>query len=156
MQMKPSIVTETLPLADGLLKNWVAFRKFLRLAMSDQPITREQDQAFLQIKSAISKTYSQVRNRLPRQLAGSPEQLQDLMKQSLSVTHVRNMPAPDRRNMYRLWHAFYIDLCRTAGALKYMNDEKYYPKIDEKTVRVSGNIKQQIAGGGGSEKKKKR
>ncbi|MCX7013553.1 MAG: hypothetical protein NTW86_13525 [Candidatus Sumerlaeota bacterium] len=154
--MKPIIVTETLPLADGLLKNWVAFRKFLRLAMSEQPITREQDQAFLQIKSAISKTYSQVRSRLPRQLAGSPDQLQDLMKQSLSVTHVRNMPAPDRRNLYRLWHAFYIDLCRTAGALKYMSDERYYPKIEEKAVKISANIKEQIAGGSGADVKKKK
>jgi len=145
MQMKPQIVDDARPLADSLLKHWLEFRKFLRLAISDQPITREHDQAFLEIKSAVSRNFSQLRSRLPRDLTGSPERMQDLMKGALSVTHVRNMPSADRRNLYTLWHAFYIELCRTVGALKYMADEKYYPKFEEKIVKAGANLKANMA-----------
>lgn len=154
MQMKPQIVDESRPLAESLVKNWLEFRKFLRLAISDQPISREHDQAFLEIKSAVSRNYSQLRNRLPRQLAGSPERMQDLMKAALSVTHVRNMPSPDRRGLYAHWHAFYVELCRIAGALKYMADEKYYPKFEEKNVKAGANLKAMMVDD--QKKKKKR
>ena len=145
MQMKHQIVEESRPMADSLLKNWLAFHKFLRLAMSDQPITREQDQMFLQIKSAVSRTYSQIRSRLPRALTGSPERMQDVMKTALSVSHIRNLPATDRRALYTLWHAFYVELCRTAGALKYMAEEKHYPRFDERESKASANIKADMA-----------
>lgn len=155
MQMKPQMVEESRPLADSLLKNWVEFRNFLRLALSSQPITREHDQAFLEIKSAISRNFSQIRNRLPRQLTGSPERMQDLMKSALSVTHVRNMPATDRRQLYAMWHAFYIELCRTQGALKYMQDEKHYPKFEEKSTKSGANIKADFVKDASKKKKKK-
>jgi len=145
MQMKPQIIEESRPLADSLLKNWLEFRKFLRLAISDQPITREHDQAFLEIKSAVSRNFSQLRSRLPRELTGSPERMQDLMKGALSVTHVRNMPSADRRNLYAFWHSFYVELCRTVGALKYMADEKFYPKFEEKIVKSGANLKANMA-----------
>ncbi|GEM_PF-2768732 len=153
MQMKPEIVEESRPLAETLLKNWLEFRKFLRLAISEQPITRQHDQAFLEVKSNVSRAYSQLRNRLPAQLTGSPEKMQDLMKAALSVTHVRNMPSPDRRNLYAFWHAFYVELCRIAGALKYMDDEKLYPKFEEKNLKAGANLKAQMVN---DQKKKKK
>lgn len=155
MQMKPEIVEESRPLADSLLKNWLEFRKFLRLALSDQPITRQHDQAFLEIKSAISRNFSQIRSRLPRQLTGSPERMQDLMKSALSVTSVRNMPTADRRNLYSLWHGFYIELCRTVGALKFMTDERYYPKFEEKVMKAGANLKASMVEEQGKKKKKR-
>ncbi len=141
MQMKQHMVDDTLPVAEALFKNWLVIRKHLQLAMSDQPIERDQDHAFLQLKSNVSKGYTQLRNRLPRQLAGSLEKFQDVMKRALSITHVRNLPPPDRRALYKLWHSFYLDLCYTLGALKYMNAEKYFPKFEEKQMKASDNLK---------------
>ena len=142
MQMKPAMVEEAKPLADALLKYWLGVRDFLRLAMSAKPISREQDQNFLTTKSAMSKVFSQLRNRIPEQVLGNSEQMQTVMKQALSVTHIRNLPTPDKRQLYRIWHSYYMELCRTAGALKFMNDEKYYPKLEDKAaVKRTGNIK---------------
>lgn len=156
MQMKAQMVEESRPLVDSLLKKWLDVRKYLRLAMSSQPITREQDQAFLETKSAISRLFSQVRNRIPRQLTGPPERLQNIMKQALSVTHVRNMPEPDRRQLYALWHQFYVELCRTTGALKYMGEHKYFPKFEEKMANATANIKANIANEHSGKKRRKR
>jgi hypothetical protein len=141
MQLKAKTVEECRPLAEQLLKQWLAIRKYLRLALSNEPITREQDHEFLQVKSQISKHYSQLRIRLPKQLLGTLEVVQDVMKQALSVTHLRNLPTTDQRQVANLWHGYYVDLCRMAGALKFMTEEKYYPKIEDKQIKASGNIK---------------
>ena len=141
MQLKAKTVEECQPLAGQLQKQWLSFRKYLKLASSTQPIAREQDHEFLHVKSQISKNYSQLRIRLPRQLLGSVETMQDVMKQALSVTHVRNLPTTDQHQVAKLWLSYYVELCRMTGALKFMAAENYYPKIEDKVIKASGNIK---------------
>ena len=141
MQLKLKTVEECQPLAENLQKQWLGFRKYLWLAASNQPISREQDNEFLKVKSMIQKHHSQLRTRLPRQLLGSVEIMQDVMKQALSVTHVRNLPSTDQSQVARLWHGYYIDLCRMTGALKYMVEANHFPKFEEKLIKATGNIK---------------
>lgn len=156
MQMKAQLVEETRPLVDLLLQRWLKFREFLQFAMSDKTISRNHDHLFLEVKSGISKAFSQVRNRLPRGLMGDTERMQDVMKQALSVTHVRNLPSPDKDQLYRFWHGYYIDLCRMSGTLKFMDDEKFYPRFDETEKRASVNIKADFVADAKKSKKKKR
>ena len=98
-----------------------------------------------------------MRGRLPADLIGSHDRMQDLMKQALSATHIRNLPSADQRKIYGLWHGFYIEMCRMSGAIKYMDEEKYFPKIEEENqAKASANIKESMLKEEQDDRKKKK
>jgi hypothetical protein len=121
-----------------LLKLWLEFRTYFQKSFTNEPISREDEQGFLEIKSAVAKYHRTFAQRFKDEdfVYYGGDQLSELLRQSISVMHIRGLPVPDRRTLYQSWQYVYIYLARMVGALRFMV-EGYVPT---KKVQESSSV----------------
>jgi hypothetical protein len=111
-----------------LLRLWLEFRTYFQKSFTNEPISHEDEQRFLEIKSAVAKYHRTLAQRFKDDdfVYYGGDQLSELLRQSISVMHIRGLPIPDRRTLYQSWHYVYIYLARMVGALRFVA-EGYIP-----------------------------
>ena len=124
---KPPTQNE-LALADAqhLMQLWLKTKVFLTKATTEDPITREEEQAFLESKSELSKYLRTLTSKLPEGIAFGPEKMQELLRQSISIGHLRGLPRPDKQALISQWHHVFVHLSRVTGAIQFLV-EGYIP-----------------------------
>jgi len=130
---------------------WNGFHNFLMMSFTSESITQEREHEFLDIKSQTSKYLRVLAQRIDaRQFKYEPEKMTTLLRQAISVVHLRGIPLADRKNLVVLWHEVSIRLNQVMGAFGFIS-EGYQPKKKERKDTSIVGLKR-AAGG---EKKKK-
>lgn len=106
----------------------------IQKAFSKGEITREQEHAFLQLKSDLSRLHRSVGERLPKDLQFEGSVMVEMLKNAISMQHLQNQPVTEKRNLFSLWHKVYVRLSRTYGALEVIH-EGYYPSLHRDKLR---------------------
>ncbi len=140
--------------AQNLLQLWVRLKAFLSKAESTDPISREEEQAFLEAKSEISRSQRTIMAKLPLGVSIAPERLQEIMRQSISISHVRVLPKTDRTTLMANWHHVFIYVSQAVGGFQLVA-EGYSPPPRE-VKRGTGLKDLKGAASHGNKKKKSR
>lgn len=141
---------EALQQSQQLLNMWLQTKGFLAKAFTDTPVTPEEEKAFLQTKSGVSQLTRTVSQKLPSDVKIGGERMQELMRQAISIGHLRGLPKADKQTIIANWHAAFVDLARAVGCLQFVS-EGYIPT--PKAAKVAGSGR--VLGGGAVIKKKK-
>lgn len=107
-----------------LLNRWSRIREFLLMAFQNDPIAREQEQAFLELKSETARSQRVVARKVPEDLKFGADKITDFLRQAISVGHLRGLPIADKRTLVGQWHLASVMLHRAVGALEYMNESQ--------------------------------
>jgi len=80
---------------------WMRMRIFLDMSFTDEPLSADTEQNFLQVKSQLSKYLRVMAEKVDKtQFRYDPEKITNLLRQAISVTHLRGLPIPDRKTLY--------------------------------------------------------
>ncbi|MCD6386666.1 hypothetical protein J7M23_12945 [Candidatus Sumerlaeota bacterium] len=115
---------------------WLRFRKYYLKAFTTEPITREEEQEFLEIKSEIAKYQRVLSEEVHESLYFAGDKAIELLRKSISVAHLRTLPLVDKQLYYKLWHYIFIYLGRTLGAYQLFSEGFVPPK--RSTTRDEG------------------
>ncbi len=129
---------------------WMRMRIFLDMSFTDEPLSADTEQNFLQVKSQLSKYLRVMAEKVDKtQFRYDPEKITNLLRQAISVTHLRGLPIPDRKTLFVTWHEVYVHLTQVMGAFSLIC-EGYQPKKKVKKDSSIAALKR-----GASDKKKK-
>lgn len=134
MAFTPPEVAELHQTVKNILEIWMRIKLAIQKAFSKGEITREQEHAFLQLKSDLSRLHRSVGERLPKDLQFEGGVMVEMLKNAISMQHLQNQPVTEKRNLFSLWHKVYVRLSRTYGALEVIN-EGYYPSLHRDKLR---------------------
>lgn len=151
-QKPPTPAESNLAEAQQLLQLWVRLKAFLVKAEGQDPISREEEQAFLDTKSEISRAQRSVSTKLPPGVTIAPERLQEILRQSISISHVRALPKNDRTVLMANWHYVFIYLSQAVGGFQLVAEGYKPPPRAEKKGTGLKDLKGAAAGS--AEKKK--
>lgn len=128
MALNPKEVEELHHLVKSLLETWMNIKLVIQKAFGKNPITKEHESAFLNLKSNLSRTYRLISDRLPKDLQFEGDQMIEMMKNATTMEHLHALPLSEKRNVFSKWHEIYVLMTRTFGALEVIN-EGYYPRL---------------------------
>lgn len=123
--------------AQALMQLWLKTKTFFAKANTEDPISREEEQVFLENKSDITKYVRVLSPKLPAEVQIGGEKIQDLMRQSISITHLRSLPRADKQALMSTWHQIFVSLSRSTGALQFIA-EGYSPPERHKGAKSGG------------------
>lgn len=132
-----------------LLQLWLQTKGFLARAFTETPVSQEEERAFLETKSAVSQYTRTVSQKLPSDVKIGGEKMQDLLRQAISISHLRGLPKADKQTIISNWHAAFISLARAVGCLQLIS-QGYVPTVKE---AKSGTGIRDLKGGGATKKK---
>lgn len=133
--------------AKDLLTHWMRIRDFLLLSFQNDPITREQEQTFLELKSETARTQRVVGSKIPENLKFGADRITELLRQAISVAHLRGLPVADKMGLVGSWHFASVMLHRAVGALEYLAEGHAEVAGKKGGIRGIKAIKAEAAGG---------
>ncbi len=134
MAFTPPEVAELNQVMKQMVDSWLRIKLAMQKAFGKGEITKEQENAFLQLKSDLSRYYRNMTERLPKDLHFDGDQMMEMLKNSISMQHLQGQPMTEKRNIFSLWHRVYVKMTRTHGALEVINDG-YYPSLHRDLLR---------------------
>ncbi len=147
MPLIPKEVDELDEATKKLLELWMRTKLVLFKAFGNEPVSKEHEAAFLQLKADISRVYRGMDERLNNSpgLKFEGDKMMEMLKNAMNMEHLKNLPAGEKQNIYVIWHLVYIKMTRTLGALEVMK-AGYYPhlhrdRLKEKTSAKAGKGK---------------
>ena len=127
-------------LAQTILTQWLAYRSFYFLAISDDEITDEDEREFLDTTSAIAQNVRKLGQKIdPKKSPFKNKEVAELLKKTVNIDYFRRLPEADRRLFYRDWHHCKIYLTRTVGELKFRT-EGYVPQAPRRKKKASNPL----------------
>ncbi len=127
----------------SVLDNWMRIKLAFQKAFSQGPISREHENAFLKLKSELSRANRQLSEKLPSNLSYDSAQMMELMKNATTMQSLHSLPPQERRQVLTQWHHIYILLNRSLGALEVVGDG-YHPNLHRGMLLTE---KPRVAGG---------
>ncbi len=137
MALSPTEVEVLYGESKKLLELWMRTKLAFLKAFGGGEISKEQENDYLQLKSEISRMYRAMGERLPKGLHFDGDKMMEMLKNAMTMEHLKRQPPSERRTFYGTWHRVYIKLTRTLGALEVMG-EGYYPHMHRKLLEVKG------------------
>lgn len=128
MALTPKDVDEVIEQIKKLLEYWMRTKLVFIKAFGGEPVSREHEAAFLQLKSEISRLYRSISGVLPSGLNFDGDKMTEMLKNAMTMEHLQNQPLPERHKFYDTWHRVYVKLTRVLGALEVMQSG-YYPAM---------------------------
>lgn len=111
-----------------LLEMWMKTKLVFAKAYGEAEVSREQENAYLQLKSEISRIYRAISDKLTAGLKFDGDKMMEMLKNAMTMEHLHNQPPSERQVTMRLWHQIYIKMTRTLGALDVIKSG-YYPNL---------------------------
>ncbi len=156
--MKTQVISGNLEGFKNLLQLWVSFRTYFQRSFTSEPISRQEEQDFLELKSTLAKSHRALAQRSNELFYYGGDKILEILRQSISVGHLRALPIGDKRTLYTNWHSVFVYLSRTVGAYRFLA-EGFVPLLREKrggVVSVAKIKAMAATGGRGLGKKGKR
>jgi hypothetical protein len=139
--------------AQSLMQLWLKAKGYLARANTDDPISREHEQDFLETKSELSKCQRLLGPKLPKEVSYGADKMQEILRQSISIGHLRGLPKQDKATLMGTWHLVFINLSRAVGALQFLA-EGYIP--GERVKAAGSNLSDLKKGSGGPQAAEKK
>jgi hypothetical protein len=112
---------------------WIKVRYFLNLSFTEDPLTGEIEQKFLEAKSLTTKYLRVLAEKIDtNEFQYDPAKINAILRQAISVVHLRGLPIPDRKNILVLWHEVFVHLSQVLGAFTFISEENYQPLKKER------------------------
>ena len=125
---------------------WNTIKGYLLMAFTNEPISPDVEGIFLDVKSHTSKYLRVVAEKIDaHQFRYDPEKISLLLRQAISVTHLRSLPMADRKTLFELWHEVYVHLSQVLGAFLFIM-EGYQPLKKEKKITSIASLKKGASG----------
>lgn len=158
--MSTQVIAANLEGFKNLLQHWVAFRKFFQRSFTSEPVSRQEEQDFLELKSTIAKSHRALAQRSDELFYYGGDKILEILRQSISVGHLRALPMADKRTLYSSWHSVFVYLSRTVGVYRFLA-EGYVPSERERKDGVVSVAKIKAMAGtrgevGGRKRKQRR
>jgi hypothetical protein len=134
--------------AQNLIQLWLRTKAYFIKANNEDPISRDEEQAFLETKSDISRLQRILGSKVPADIGFGADKMQDLLRQSISIGHLRNLPKADRTQLMQAWHQVFIYLSRAAGAMQFLVEGYVQPIRAKKGGGTNINELKKGSGGG--------
>ncbi len=128
MALNPDDVGELNKLMRSQLEVWMHIKLAIQKAFGKTPITRDHENAFLKLKSDLSRLYRVVSEKVPKELQFEGDDMIDLMKGVTTMAYLNALPLTEKQNILNKWHRIYVLMSRTFGSLEVMSDG-YYPRL---------------------------
>jgi hypothetical protein len=107
--------------ASQMLEFWEEMRDLAGKAMeTDEAIESADEQRFLELKSSISKLQRGLSQETPRDLAFDEKKVAELLKNAISLQHLRGMQGNDRSAFRNDSHNIWLQLVRLEGGLEFL------------------------------------
>lgn len=135
MPLTPPEVDDLHEQIKKLLELWMRTKLVLLKAFGEDEITREQEAAYLQLKSEIARINRAISSKLPTGLLFDGDKMTEMLKNAMTMEHLQNQPPAERQNYYQTWHRVFIRLTRTLGALDLMKSG-YYPHLHRDLMKA--------------------
>jgi hypothetical protein len=126
MPLTPPVVETLTEQAKRLLDLWMRTRLVFIKSFGNQPITDDQEKAYLELKSEIQRLHRSMSDELTPGLKFDGDKMIETLKNAISMEQLRQQSAQERQKYFSTWHALYIKLTRTLGALEIIN-AGYFP-----------------------------
>jgi hypothetical protein len=153
-QASPPQTQVALDETKNLLQLWIKIRGFLVKATTDEPITPDDERMFLENKSDTSRYQRTLGMKLPEYVNYGSDKIQEILRQSISISHLRGLPKADRQNLLSNWHSVFIYLSQAMGVLQFIN-EGYEPPPRQRKAGTGLKDLKGAAAHEGSKKPKK-
>jgi len=125
---------------------WNTIKGYLLMAFTNEPISSDTEGNFLDVKSHTSKYLRVVAEKIDsHQFRYDPDKISLLLRQAISVTHLRSLPIADRKTLFELWHEVYVHLSQVLGAFLFIM-EGYQPLKKEKKITSIASLKKSASG----------
>jgi len=129
--------------ARQLLESWQEIQLLSNKATkSDSPISPADEQRFLDLKSGVSKLQRALAAQAPKELVFNEKQVAELLKNSVSLQHLRGLPEKDRGSIATQSHDLYVQLLRMVGGLDFVA-QGWRPEAPKKKMSAAAKKKQQ-------------
>jgi hypothetical protein len=96
-QKQPTQVELALNDAQALLDIWLRIKAYFVKAASEEEITAEDEKMFLDLKSEVQRLQRLLKNKMVADLTFGEDKMQELLRQSISIRHLRELPRMDRQ-----------------------------------------------------------
>ncbi|MCX7001017.1 MAG: hypothetical protein NT106_12105 [Candidatus Sumerlaeota bacterium] len=144
--IKPEKAKDILTDLKKLYDLWNTIKGYLLMAFTNEPISPDVEGNFLDVKSHTSKYLRVVAEKIDsHQFRYDPEKISLLLRQAISVTHLRSLPIADRKTLFELWHEVYVHLSQVLGAFLFIM-EGYQPLKKEKKITSIASLKKGASG----------
>lgn len=153
-QKTPSAAELALNDARALLEIWLRIKAYFVKAASEEAITPEDERSFLELKSEVQRLQRLLKNKMIADLSFGEQKMQELLRQSITIQHLRELPRMDRQLLVNSWHDVFVHLARAVGALEFIA-EGYKPPARQK-AGGGPNISELKTGSGGGDSKGKK
>ena len=130
--------------ARKMLELWIQYKQFLVHAFGPSPISEANEAKFLGIASELQKRLRIMLSIVPKDINFGHDKMVKVLKASISLSHVRELPEPDKVKIFNDWHSIYILLTRTAGAMKFIAEGYVHHVKIKKEMDIRG-IKKALA-----------
>jgi len=141
--------------AQTLLEIWLRIKAYFVKAASEDEIRSEDEKSFLELKSEVQRLQRILKNKMVAGLDFGEQRMQDLLRQSISIHHLRELPRTDRQLLVNSWHYCFIYLARVVGALQFIV-EGYRPPETSAKAGAGLNISELKGGAAAEDTKKKK
>lgn len=142
----PSPTAAALAETQNLLQLWIKIRGFLAKATTDEPISPDDERMFLEAKSETSRYQRTLGMKLPDYVNYGSDKIQEILRQSISINHLRGLPRADRQNLLATWHAVFVYLSQALGVLQFINEGYEPPPRQRKAGTGLKDLKGAAAG----------
>jgi hypothetical protein len=140
MALTPQVVQDLTEQAKKLLDLWMRTRLVFIKSFGNQPVTDDQEKAYLELKSEIQRLFRSMSENLTPGLKFDGDKMIETLKNAISMEQLRQNTAPERQKYFATWHAIYIKLTRTLGALETIN-AGYFPSDHRAMLQSAGSGK---------------
>jgi hypothetical protein len=128
--LKTEYLQETVKELHLMVDLWQKVRDFLKIARSNEPITKEHEAEFLRVKSEGSKYHRILKRKLTdketriKKLDFPYDNMIEILRGSISIAHLRGLPEADQKKLQSDWHKTFIGLCTVAGAYEFLSSDQ--------------------------------
>ena len=100
MAFTPKEVAELNASLQRLLEIWMRIKLAIQKAFGKGAITRELEQAFLKLKSDLSRLYRVIGDRLPKELQFDGNEMIEMMKSATTMQNLHSLPLEEKRKVF--------------------------------------------------------
>jgi hypothetical protein len=140
MPLVPEEVDQLHDSIKKLLELWMRTKLAFQKAFGEGKITQEHENAYLQLKSEISRIYRGIGEKLPKGLLFDGDKMMEMLKNAMTMEHLQHQSPAERQIIFANWHRIYIKLTRTLGALEVMKSG-YYPHLHRERLKSPAGAK---------------
>ena len=122
--------------AKALLDLWLKYKGLIALAFSNRPLSDGAEQQFLEVTGGLQRQQRAVLKVFPRDINFGNKVMTALMRDSVSLQHMRDLPEYDKKRLYNSWHSVYVELTRAVGAMRFIAEGYVHKPATKEEVDI--------------------